>query len=358
MAAFRRVRNSFLVCCLGMVGTACGGAPATTDAAVTGTATYRERMALPAGSVFEADLADVSRADAAAEVLGSVRIDAPTAPPIRFRIGYDPHKIDSSHRYAVRARILLQDRLLFTTTTVYPVLTQGAPATVEMLMRRAAPSAAGPAGSPVGGSRLRGTYTHMADAGWFTECGSGRRLPVAQEGDNAALEAAYGRAEHAPNAPLLVSVDGRIEPREPMEGPARPTLIVERFVAVESGNCAAAASAALENTYWRVTAIAGAPVRVGERQREPHLILHPQGRRLSGHGGCNSLVGSYTLDADKLAFSRIAGTMMACLAGMDQEQALHRALRAVTRWRIDGDRLDLLDAQGAVVLQAQAQALR
>jgi len=37
------------------------------EGAVRGTATYRERMALPPGAVLEATLEDVSRADAAAE---------------------------------------------------------------------------------------------------------------------------------------------------------------------------------------------------------------------------------------------------------------------------------------------------
>jgi hypothetical protein len=40
------------------------------EGAVKGTASYRERMALPPGAVLEATLEDVSRADAAAEVIG------------------------------------------------------------------------------------------------------------------------------------------------------------------------------------------------------------------------------------------------------------------------------------------------
>lgn len=44
-----------------------------TQAAVTGTATYRERIALPPGAVLEVTLEDVSRAGAPAEAIGSVR---------------------------------------------------------------------------------------------------------------------------------------------------------------------------------------------------------------------------------------------------------------------------------------------
>ena len=53
---------------------------------VEGTATYRERMALPQSAVFEATLEDASRADAAAETIARTRIASPGNPPIKFTI--------------------------------------------------------------------------------------------------------------------------------------------------------------------------------------------------------------------------------------------------------------------------------
>jgi len=103
---------------------------------VSGQASYRERIALPPDAVFEATLEDVSRPGAMAEVLGSVRIEKAGPVPIRFEIPYDPAKIDERHSYAVRARILRGDRLLFTTDTVHPVLTRGAGTSVELLLVR------------------------------------------------------------------------------------------------------------------------------------------------------------------------------------------------------------------------------
>ncbi|HEY7473655.1 MAG TPA: YbaY family lipoprotein, partial [Vicinamibacterales bacterium] len=49
---------------------------------IKGTATYRERMALPPGAVFEAALEDVSRADAKAETVAQTRVPSPGNPPI------------------------------------------------------------------------------------------------------------------------------------------------------------------------------------------------------------------------------------------------------------------------------------
>ena len=88
---------------------------------IQGTATYRERMALPPAAVFEAVLEDVSRADAKAESIARTRLTSPGNPPIAFTIAYEPAKIQSNHRYVVRARILLDEKLLFTTDTATPV---------------------------------------------------------------------------------------------------------------------------------------------------------------------------------------------------------------------------------------------
>ena len=117
-----------------VLGTPAGAAGA--QSVVRGQASYRERIALTPGAVFEATLIDVSRADASAEVIGSVRVETPSSVPIRFEIPYDAKKIDERRSYAVRARILAGARLLFTTDKAYPVLTRGAGTDVDLLLVR------------------------------------------------------------------------------------------------------------------------------------------------------------------------------------------------------------------------------
>ena len=87
-----------------------------------GTATYRERIALPDDAVLEAELQDISRADAPAAVLGRSRLDPAGQPPFRFEIAYDDAAVQPGRRYTVRATIKHQERLLFTTDRIYPVL--------------------------------------------------------------------------------------------------------------------------------------------------------------------------------------------------------------------------------------------
>jgi putative lipoprotein len=115
---------------------------ASVEGAIQGTATYRERMALPPGAVLEATLEDVSRADAAAEVIGRARVENPANPPIAFTISYDPSRIDSRHTYAVRARITVAGRPFFITDQHYPVLTGGSGNQADLMLRRAASGAA------------------------------------------------------------------------------------------------------------------------------------------------------------------------------------------------------------------------
>jgi putative lipoprotein len=216
---------------------------------VKGTATFRERMALPPGAVLEATLEDVSRADAPAKVIGQTRVEHPRNPPIRFAIPYDPARIDPRRRYAVRARILVDEKPFFVTDQNYPVLTGGKGNEVELMLRRAA--------SPGG------------------------------------------------------------------------------------------ATIALENTYWELTQLGGAPV--SGTQNEPHLLLNSETRRVTGSGGCNRLTGGYQVNGDRLRLTQTVGTMMACMKGMETEQAFLKALGQVSGWRITGQHLELLDSSGSVL---------
>jgi putative lipoprotein len=97
-----------------------------------GTATYLERIALPPNAVFEATLEDVSKAGAKSEVIGSTRIESPGNPHIAFVIPYDRSRIEPQRRYAVRARILVDGKLLYTTDQYYPLASE-----VAVTLRRA-----------------------------------------------------------------------------------------------------------------------------------------------------------------------------------------------------------------------------
>jgi len=112
-----------------------GGGGATMSK-VTGTVSYRERIALPPAATIRVQLVDVSRADAPADVLGEQVIEAAGRQvPFAFEIPYDPARIDERMSYAVQARIEDGGRLLFISDQHYSVITRGAPTTVNLLLK-------------------------------------------------------------------------------------------------------------------------------------------------------------------------------------------------------------------------------
>jgi heat shock protein HslJ len=72
---------------------------------------------------------------------------------------------------------------------------------------------------------------------------------------------------------------------------------------------------------------------------------------LSGKAGCNQYSASYTVDGNKMTISQPISTRMYCgePAGvMEQEQAYLATLTKVATYSIDGDRLELRAADGAL----------
>jgi len=112
-------------------------------ASITGSATYLERIALPPDATFEAVVEDVSRMDAPAQVIGRVSFMPAGQVPIKFEVPYVESQVQQNHRYNVRARILQDGQLIYTTTQAHPVLTQGGGTTADMMvMKRMTPPAA------------------------------------------------------------------------------------------------------------------------------------------------------------------------------------------------------------------------
>jgi len=115
-----------------------------TDSVVTGTVTYLQRSALPPTAVIEVQLQDVSRVGAPAVVMSTQTIEAQGKQvPFPYELKYDPAQIDARNTYAVRATIKDGGKLLFTSTTHIPVITNGAPTSnVEIIVEPVASSGA------------------------------------------------------------------------------------------------------------------------------------------------------------------------------------------------------------------------
>lgn len=206
---------------------------------------------------------------------------------------------------------------------------------------------------------MRGMFTYMADAPRFEECLTGRSYPVAMEGPYIELERAYLAADKpAPGAPIMAVLEGAITERPAMEGERLiPTVVVQRFIGLfPSQSCERAMSeASLPNTYWRIVKLEGEPVPAVDDRREPHLILRYSENRYSATVGCNQLIGSWSVEGDRLTFMAGASTLMACPPPLDaREDILKQVLAATRSWRINGQVLEFFDGGGDSIATFEA----
>jgi len=100
------------------------------------------------------------------------------------------------------------------------------------------------------------------------------------------------------------------------------------------------------------------PAVASPEQPEPHLTVTVDERRVPGSGGCSQVTGSFERDGDRLRFSRMVSTMMACPDGMDQEKRLLDGLERVKRYRSRGGRLDQVDGIGTAIARFDAVRLK
>lgn len=345
--------------------------PRTASGRIKGTATYRERMALPLNAAFEATLEDVSRADASAKVIGRTRIEHPGNPPIAFSIPYDPANINEKSDYTVRARITVGDELMFTTTQSYPVLTQNNGNEVTLLLQRSSGAATASAGQE---PALQGLPAIFAGTIPCADC-PGIQYKLELRSDHTFSRQMIYEERHAIvgdsgtwelNDKVLV-LHVHNDPIDKFAVRDADTLrkldvngneIVSQFnydlkraPQAAPSESEAAGDAAIENTHWTLTTLGDTPVSADSSEREAFFVLDPEQHHVSGSGGCNRLTGSYQLNGDQLKFGEMAATMMACPQGMDTEQAFLKSLGLVNKWKITRRHLELFDSDGKVLAQ-------
>jgi heat shock protein HslJ len=154
--------------------------------------------------------------------------------------------------------------------------------------------------------------------------------------------------------------DGMSDKQHPVT--ARISLADGRFLA---GCCrvakalaeppvAAHAPSAIEGPIWRLTRLPGTEERVLASARRG-VTLGFEAGRVDGFSGCNQLMGSYTIDHDRISFGPLAGSMMACPEPeMALEAAVRNALAGTLRFAVHGEQLRLTAESGAeLVFQAE-----
>ena len=205
---------------------------------------------------------------------------------------------------------------------------------------------------------LHGMFTYLADAATFEECLTGRRYPVAMEGDYLALERAYlALPGRSPGAPVMASFDGDIAQRPPMEGAGTvPTVVVRRFVGLWPGqSCERAMShASLAPQYWRIVSLEGAPVTVAASEREPRLILRGEDGGYVASAGGDDIKGEYVVAGNEIRFQGFTARAPGTQESHGQLATLLTVLKLTRTWKIQGQGLELFDGAGRSIAVLEA----
>lgn len=203
-------------------------------ARIVGTVTYLERIALGGNAAVYLELREHDPATGTTSLIASQALASRGKQvPLPFHIHYATADVDTAKRYTLQATIWLRGNKLFESKTPQPVLTDGAPDKVHLVVRPVVLEAApGPGDDDRTARPITALFRYMADAALARACGTREVRPVATEGDYAALERAYlARPEAGPaGEPVLVTFVGSVTLRPRMDGQgSEEAWYVERF---------------------------------------------------------------------------------------------------------------------------------
>lgn len=98
---------------------------------------------------------------------------------------------------------------------------------------------------------------------------------------------------------------------------------------------------------WRLVEVEGQTVDTTKLQRPAEFTFNKMEQRVSGSAGCNNIFGKFTVAGDKLTFSPLASTKMAC-QDMSIEQKFLTATGKINNWKV---------TEGFLVLSQDGTAL-
>lgn len=102
---------------------------------ITGSVTYRQRVALPANALVKVQLLQIVEPEAPPNEIAEQQIQTNGRQvPISFSLTYNPEDISPNQSYEVIASILVDGELRWINTTRYQVLTQGNPKQIEVIV--------------------------------------------------------------------------------------------------------------------------------------------------------------------------------------------------------------------------------
>jgi heat shock protein HslJ len=109
----------------------------------------------------------------------------------------------------------------------------------------------------------------------------------------------------------------------------------------------------IEGRRWFIITLNEAEIGLPEGAERPYLELNNE--QLNGFGGCNNLMGSYTLEEDRIHFTEVGSTKKYCPELQAIELSVLEMLGEVNNYGTEGDTLRLLQGTREVALLRTAE---
>lgn len=105
----------------------------------------------------------------------------------------------------------------------------------------------------------------------------------------------------------------------------------------------------IENSKWVITTLEGQDLsNVESNGQEIYFTLDSETNRVNGYSGCNTFMGSYTLESgNRISFTQMATTRMACPESDVRESDILNVFETADNFRITGNTLSLNKAKRA-----------
>jgi heat shock protein HslJ len=98
------------------------------------------------------------------------------------------------------------------------------------------------------------------------------------------------------------------------------------------------------NDIWALDSIKGEKIVLDENIKNlPNIEIYVEDKRVYGNTGCNSFNGKVKIDDNKITFSEIIATEMACPGNL--EQSFLSSIQSIDNYKIEKLRLILLEGE-------------
>ncbi len=210
-------------------------------ATIKGTLSYVGEHILAPESTIKVELIDVTQADAEAVVIADTVLQKIGQPPLPYSLSYDMNRIESERRYALRAEVKEQKRLMFISDRTYPVLADDKQPPVDILLKYVPGGHLDrmPERVRANNPELAGYYRYYKDGGEFTDCADDMTRPVASERGVFELESEYRDVAPRFGDEVFVRVAGKYQTRPARNGRGKEDFLVVMQVEEmsASGDC-------------------------------------------------------------------------------------------------------------------------